>query len=188
MHDAIAGHWRTCPRTTLARAEVNFVHSAALNVNIRIKPQQKPLGRLVLQRHHKIHHGKSRKDFGAFGKRRHRTRLVSGSTAVRRFANSPVILQRDDKNVSQRSRLFEQTHVPGMKQIERPASRHHPLAFAAPCGSPFNQILSGDNFSQALTYTRGKRPKISAVQFYQAPLRLNTHCGCTIFFVIKARW
>ena len=50
--------------------------------------------------------------------------------------------------------------MPRMKQVECAGYGDHALRFKAQSGSLFDQIFSGDNLSQALTYARGKRPKL----------------------------
>ena len=94
-----------------------------------------------------MHSRESGQNFGAFGGRRDGPFHGAGSarnSPVRRF----VAQHANHEDVALRARLFQQTNVAGMKQIEATSHEHDALAVAFPLAALENQLFLRDNLAQ----------------------------------------
>lgn len=91
---------------------------------------------LFVEERHRVHGFKRARQFGPIILRNHR------SSRTFQPLDAGVGIQRENQNVPERPRPFEQPNVPGMQNVITAVGEHYDLAVALPFGAKVNEFLA----------------------------------------------
>src|ERR1700728_1348118 len=127
-------------RDLLCLASFSGVSTAAPHQNVGRELLHEFLGtRTIGELYHGFNRLKGRDNFSPFSGR------CDGTARAFLLARLCIALNRNHQNIAQRSRLFEQTDVPGMQQIKDPRDAHNALSIAFPVAPLENQLALRDH-------------------------------------------